>query len=324
MVEKPFPILFITSASIGEAVIASGLIKRLIDEIPNARFTLATSRAAAPLFAQTPNLDAVIVVPEPSAWFTVWRQTQGRRWGLIVDLSGERLSRFLNARKRAIRRHGSSDAGVHKVLEAARLLRVEEDPPPPYLFTSEEVEAAAAAHLGKGGPILAIAPAAEWVGKTWPAERFASTAGRLLAPRGPLSNGRLMIVDEAADREAGQALRLAVSRDRIIGTPGQLDPLTTYACLKRVRLFIGNDTGMMHLAAAAGAPTLGLFGPTDETLNGPWGPNARALRGPRDIETIRRVDPQLSQAVCHMLDLRVESVLAAAVRLLTETEPADA
>ena len=61
--------------------------------------------------------------------------------------------------------------------------------------------------------------------------------------------------------EAGQTLKLAVSRDRILAYPGQLDLLTSYACLKRARLFIGNDSGAMHLAAAAGAPTLGLFGP---------------------------------------------------------------
>jgi ADP-heptose:LPS heptosyltransferase len=324
MADKPFPILFITGASIGEAVLASGLMRRLLDEIPGARFTVATSRAALPLFAHVPNLEATIVAPEPGAWFSVWRAAQGRRWGLIVDLSGEQLSRFLSARRRAVRRHGAGDAGVHQVVAAARALRIEDDAPAPFLFTSEEIEAAAARHVGRGGPILAVAPAAEWVGKTWPAERFASAAARLLAPSGPLADGRLMIVGEASDREAGQALRLAVSRDRIIGFPGQLDLLTTYACLKRVRLFIGNDTGMMHLAAAAGAPTLGLFGPTDEARGGPWGPNARALRGARDLDSIRRADPQLSQALCHMLDLRVESVLAAAVRLLSETEPTDA
>ena len=105
-----------------------------------------------------------------------------------------------------------------------------------------------------------------------------------------------------------------------IGEPGQLDLLTTYACLKRVRLFIGNDSGAMHLAAAAGAPTLGLFGPSDDRLYGPWGPNGRALRGPRELELIRRGDPELNQAICHMFDLSVEVVTEAAADLLKDTE----
>ena len=63
--------------------------------------------------------------------------------------------------------------------------------------------------------------------------------------------------------------------------------------LKRARLFIGNNSGLMQLAAAAGAPTLGLFGPSDERLYGPWGPTrAASLRGPRDFDAIPAAGPR--------------------------------
>ncbi len=159
------------------------------------------------------------------------------------------------------------------------------------------------------------------MGKTWPPERFGETAARLLAPDGPLPGGRLLIVGDQADREAGRAVKLAVSRDRIVGEPGQLDLLTTYACLKRARLFIGNDSGAMHMAAAAGCPTLGLFGPSDDRLYAPWGPDARAVRGQREFSAIKKLDPELNQAICHMFDLSVETVVEAAIQLLHQTEP---
>lgn len=324
MADKPFPILFITGTRIGDSVLSSGLIKRLHDEIPHARFTIAAGVPSAPLFAETPNLDRVIVMAKrkwAGHWIRLWAQTRGRRWGLIVDMRGSGVARFLSSRRRAIYRRAPGAAPVHKVIEAARVLRVEDEPPPPFLFTSPEIEQAAADYLAGHGPILAVAPGANWVGKTWPAERFAETAARLLAHDGPLHDGRLLILGSAADREAGRAVKLAVSRDRIVGgEPGKLDLLTTYACLKRVRLFIGNDSGAMHMAAAAGAPTLGLFGPSDETLYGPWGPQGRAVRGPRDLEAIRRIDPDLNQAVCHMFDLSVEAVSEAAEDLLKDTE----
>ena len=76
----------------------------------------------------------------------------------------------------------------------------------------------------------------------------------------------------------------------------------------------------MHLAAAAGVPTLGLFGPSDEQLYGPWGPDARVVRGPRDFEQIRAVDPGFTQALCHMMDLRVDTVVRAAEDLLAATD----
>ncbi|THD65495.1 glycosyltransferase family 9 protein, partial [Phenylobacterium sp.] len=86
----------------------------------------------------------------------------------------------------------------------------------------------------------------------------------------------------------------------------------------------GNDSGTMHLAAAAGIPTLGLFGPSDEQLYGPWGVDARVARGPRSYEQIRAVDPGFGQALCHMMDLSVETVGDAAEDLLTATEGARA
>jgi len=323
MAGQAFPILFISGTRIGDAVLSSGLIKRLYDEIPNARFTIVAGPVASPLFVDTPNLERVITFRKEkndAHWFKLWWKVRGRRWGLIVDMRGSGISRFLSTRKRAIYHRMNDDPPIHKVMEAARVLKVEDDPPAPYLFTNADTEAAADEIVKGYGPILAIAPGANWVGKAWPAERFAETATRLLRHDGPMSDGRLLILGGPEDREAGQTLKLAVSRDRILAYPGQLDLLTSYACLKRARLFIGNDSGAMHLAAAAGAPTLGLFGPSDDRRYAPWGPKAKALRGPRDLETIRKADPDFNQALCHMFDLSVDVVVAAATRLLKQTE----
>jgi ADP-heptose:LPS heptosyltransferase len=326
MADKPFLILFVAPRRIGDAVLASGLLKRLYDEIPAARFTIAAGAEVAPLFADTPDLDELIIVEETEGhthWLSLWSKTWRRDWGLIVDLRGSPLAGFLRRKKRATLRRKPHGPVTHKVVEFAGVLNLEDDPPAPFLFTDAETDAAAALHLGVGGPILAVAPGASWVGKAWPPERFAEIAGRLLGPGGPLATGRLLIVGTSADREAGLAVRLATSRDRIVGEPGQLGLLMTYACLKRARLFIGNESAAMHMAAAAGAPTMGLLGPTDDLRCGPWGPTARVVRGPREFEMFLKSDPDLNLAVCHMLDLSTDRVMAAAVRLLGETGAAD-
>ncbi|WP_158918242.1 glycosyltransferase family 9 protein [Caulobacter sp. S45] len=325
MATARFPVLFITASRVGDAVLTSGLIRRLSDEIPHARFTVVAAPLTAPLFRDLPNLDRLIPLEKEKAslhWFKLWRMVRGRRWGLIVDMRGSALSRFLNARRRAVRK--SLPPGmepVHKVIEAARVLRVEDEPPAPFLYTSAETEAAALAMLASGqGPILAMAPAANWVGKTWPAERFAVVAAELLAQSGPLPNGRLLLLGGPSDRFAAEAVRRVIPRARLIDAVGKVDLLTAYALLKHARLFIGNDSGLMHLSAAAGAPTLGLFGPSDERLYAPWGRKTRALRGPREFEVFKRIDPQLNQVVCHMFDLPTAWVTAAARKLLAETE----
>lgn len=322
MAQGSFPILFITATRIGDAVLSSGLIRKLVDEVPNARFTIVAGPAAAPLFLDTPGLAEIIVMEKSKAaghWFDLWNRVRKKHWGLIVDLRGSAVSQFLRRERRAVFKR-SSGPPVHKVIEAARVLKIEDDPPAPYLFTSPETEALAHELTAGHGPILALAPAANWVGKTWPAERFAQLARQLLGEAGPLAGGRLMLLGGPEDERVISAIRRSIPREKLIDIAGKADLLTVYAALKRVRLFIGNDSGLMHLAAAAGAPTVGLFGPSDDRLYAPWGAKTRVVRGPRDFEQIRAVDPSFQQALCHMMDLPVETVTAAARDLLAETE----
>jgi ADP-heptose:LPS heptosyltransferase len=322
MAVRRFPILFITQSRIGDAVLSSGLLKSLCEEVENARFTIVASPLTAPLFAEVPGLERLIAMDKKRAgghWFDLWRKVRLRRWGLVVDLRGSPMAAALRPQRRAV--HRRSDAPVHKVIEAARLLKMEETPPAPFLFTSEAIEAHAQALTGGAGPILAIAPTTNWVGKAWPAERFARAARELLGPGGPLAGGRLMVVGGPADRREATPVLAAVPRDRVIDLVGREDLLVIYAALRRARLFIGGDSGLMHMAAAAGAPTLGLFGPSDERLYAPWGEKARMVRGSRAFEDFKRQDPRLDQAICHMMDLRVETVIRAARDLIDQTAP---
>lgn len=322
---RGFPILFITATRIGDAVLSSGLIRRLADEIPEARFTIVAGPDAAPLFAHTPGLDRVIVMEKSKGgghWFDLWRKVRETKWGLIVDLRGSGISRFLSTKRRAI--HKKSLEPMHKVMEAARTLRIEDEPAAPHIFTDPDAEAYADELTRGEGPILALAPSANWIGKTWPVERFAQVAMRLLRdPYSPMQGGRLMVLGGPGDTQAANTLR-DVARKGFIDLAGKADLVTAYACLKRARLFIGNDSGAMHLAAATGTPTIGLFGPSDERLYAPWGDHTRVVRGPRSYEQIRAVDPGFGQALCHMMDLSVESVVSAAKDLLKATDKADA
>lgn len=66
---------------------------------------------------------------------------------------------------------------------------------------------------------------------------------------------------------------------------------------------------------------LAVFGPSDETLEGPWGPGRMAVRGPKSMDDFRRHDPKLNQTINHMYDVPIDTVVAAALKLYAETEP---
>jgi ADP-heptose:LPS heptosyltransferase len=322
MVAKSFPVLFVAPESVSEAVLASGLLKKLHDEAPNPRFTIVANRQVAPLYRDMPKVEQIMVTERKASgrrWFGLMGPVRAQRWALVVDLPSGLITGRLRPKGKALRR--SHDEPAHRLIEAARLMRLEDEPPPPYLFVSEETEAKAAKLTAGEAPILAIAPTAEWVGKAWPMERFAEVTRRLLAPNGLFAGGRLMILGDKADAHEVESVRSTAPRDQMIDFVGKGDLLTAFAALSRARLFIGNDTGFTQLAAAAGAPTLALFGPSDDRIWRPWGEHVRVVRGARTLEELRRVDSTLSAQVRHMIDLSADSVMSAAETLMFETMP---
>jgi ADP-heptose:LPS heptosyltransferase len=324
MAAKTFPVLYIAPSDVSEAVLASGLLKKLHDEAPNPRFTIVANRKVAPLYADMPKVEQLVVSDRRHSgrrWLGLFGPMRARRWALVVDLQAGVIAGRLRPRGKPLRR-ASDDEPTHKLIEAARLMRLEDDPPIPYIFVGDEAEKRAAALTGAGdGPILAVAPSAEWVGKAWPAERFAEVVRRLLARGGPLGGGRLMLLGDKADVHQVDTVRSATSKDLVIDLVGKADLVTSFAALKYARLYIGNDTGYSQLAAAANIPTLTLFGPSDDRIWRPWGEQVRIVRGARTFEEIRKIDHALSAQVRHMIDLSSDSVMSAAEALLEETAP---
>ncbi len=265
-------ILFVSATRIGDAVLSTGLLSYLVERYPDARFTICAGPVAAPLFEAVPRLERVIIVKKKRYglhWLQLYAGVVGRRWDLVVDLRGSALAYLLIARERRVRGKGGHEEP--RVVQLARLFDV--DPPPaPRLWTFPKHDAAAARLVPAGGPVLAIGPAANWRAKTWRAERFAELAQRLTAPVGLLPGARVAVLAAAHERAQAEPVLAAIAPDRCIDLVGRTDLLTAAAALKRGTLFVGNDTGLMHMAAAVGVPTVGLFGPSPATHYAPWGP----------------------------------------------------
>jgi heptosyltransferase III len=72
----------------------------------------------------------------------------------------------------------------------------------------------------------------------------------------------------------------------VVDLVGKAELLTIAGAAQRADLYIGNDSGLMHLAAASGTLTLGLFGPSRESVYGPWGEKNNAVRTDMSFEEI--------------------------------------
>jgi ADP-heptose:LPS heptosyltransferase len=170
--------------------------------------------------------------------------------------------------------------------------------------------------LPGGGPILALGPTANWPGKAWPADRFATLAERLTGPEGVLPGARVAVLGAGEERRVALQVIESIPEARRLDLVGAVDLAAAAACLARAALYVGNDSGLMHIAAAVGTPTLGLFGPSREALYAPWGEKTAWVRGARSYEEIA-ADPAFDPggAGPWMADLDIDAVEAAASTL---------
>ena len=272
-------ILFISSTRVGDAILSTGLLDHLIRSHPEARVTVACGPAAAPLFAALPNLERVITLDKMVAslhWLILWKACAGRVWDILVDLRNAPVIWLLAARKR--HRMGRRRDGLHRVLQLAAVLDLSAAPPAPRLWTDEAHREKAARLIPEGPPGLAVGPTANGRAKMWPAERFAELIERLTADDGILPGGRVAVFGGDDERPLAMSLIEAIRPAGRIDLVGRVDLLSASACLGRCAFFVGNDSGLMHLAAASNVPTLGLFGPSPEADYAPWGPLTAVAR----------------------------------------------
>ncbi len=279
-------ILFVSYTRVGDAVLSTGVLSALVARYPDAAITVACGPVAAPLFTAAPGVVRVIPMakrPWAGHWRELWRVCVRTRWDLVVDLRDSAISYLVRAGARKVLR--GKGANVHRIVRLGALLGL--DPPPaPRLWITEDAVRRASALLPTARVVLALGPTANWRGKQWPADRFADLAQRLTAKDGLLPGARVAVFGAPGEGQAAAPVFNGGRGDEVIDLVGKTDLLTAYAVLRRCAMFIGNDSGLMHLAAAAGIPTLGLFGPSREQNYAPWGPRAAFVRTPESYDTL--------------------------------------
>lgn len=287
----PERILVLRFRSIGDVLLTTPMLRALRRAAPGARIDYAVDAGLEPLVAYNPIVQRTLTFPRSAGERAGFLRTvRATRYDWVVDAHGGPTSAALalasgaavragpgeSARAIAYTHRRAPHAGVrhayrsHLALLAALGLDAEEPPHLDLPLTPAARRMAERRLEGAQGPALAIHPLARWSFKRWPlfaelARWWRETAGGevwWIGPREAEAELRAL-----ADRRGGRVLA---------GLP--LDQLA--AVLERAAVFVGNDSGPMHMAAAVGAPTLGLFGPTTPKEWGPLAPRSARLLGP--------------------------------------------
>jgi len=299
-------ILFLAPADLGEAVLATGALAHAVGEGDSV--TVIAASEALPLFRAAPGLDESIAANANLASSgALWLRLGAKAFDVAIDGRGGLLGRITAKERVAL--HASSVV-QHRTEAWAQALGAERSLAP-VLWLDDAARSAAAKIAADATALLVLAPGGVSPEKKWPAERFAAVARRL--HDGPLANARVILLDAAArDGETINAIASSLNADGIaaLNLTEDMDLLAAAALMERATLCVGNDNALTHIAAAAGAPTLTIFGPTDERVRAPYGPRTRTVRG-RSFAEVSALDGGAA-----MEDVSIDAVEAAALELL--------
>jgi len=157
-------------------------------------------------------------------------------------------------------------------------------------------------------PLAIVNPGAGWGAKCWPPESFGAVAKALT------ERGMAVMVNYGPNEEPlAQAVREASEE---LARPVKCSVSQLIALTRRASLFVGGDTGPMHLAAALGVPVVALFGPTRPERNGPYRTRSVVLRSPESTDNMSHVD----QPDAGLQSITAEQAIAAADSLLKEPD----
>lgn len=308
--ENPNPkrILIIKLRAIGDVIMATPFIENIRRHFPDSRITFLTEPASEDIIKSNPYLDDIIILNkkywnQQPIWQSLklqmefYKKLRGNKFDMVFDLFGnprsallalisgapERIGFGFRFRKycytRVIKPRGGELHEVDFNLDALTAMDIPVISRRLHLEISNAASQSADAWMAENRPagkhIVGINPGGGWDIKRWPPEKFGKLADELISRFGV----GVILLWGPGEESILEAVKTAME------SPPTTIPETTLeelgAFISHCRLIVSNDSGPMHMAVALDIPTVGIFGPTNPHLQGPFGEIHKVARDER-------------------------------------------
>ena len=288
-------VLIIKLRAVGDVLLSTVVIPNLRHAFPGARIDFLTEPPSAEILQGNPSIDDTLLFDaDRMSGVALIRTVRRRRYDLIIDLFGNPRTALVTRLSGASYRVGfrfrqrayaynivvePRGGKVHNTqfnLDALEALGIHIiDRSLQFSFSPEDV-AYVDGFLKQGAEkerlLVGINTGGGWYTKRWGLAQYAALADRLIAD----FNARIVLLWGPGQRSEVERLQGLMKRPAFVPPATSLKQLG--ALLRRCSFIVSNDSGPMHLAAAVGTPVLGIFGPTNPMLQGPYGPRHLTVR----------------------------------------------
>jgi len=257
------------------------VLQRLHELYPAAKIDIVADKRSVELLEPCPFVDRIVLKIKKSGFKGLLKlvsELRQKRYDLIVDLRTDGLSWLLKGKKRLTKRliDPSATHSVEQHYSIIRSITGEADPIGTKLWLSDAHRKEAEAIIPDADNILAIGPGANWEGKIWPAEYFSQLINSLSE-----QFDHVVFLGGPQDQERVSQVQANIQLPST-DLSAKTSLLTATAVLERSKLFVGNDSGLGHLASAVGTTAITVFGPGQPQKYHPWGKQHIWCRAPSE------------------------------------------
>jgi len=304
-------ILFICSNLIGDTILSSGAINYFVDQNKDAKLTFVVGPTAAPLLKNYKNIENIIVFKKRKFnlhWLDIFQKTYRTKWNIVVDFRSSAISYILRNNKKYIFKKHQNTHHIDQLnssfgFNCSNL----------FIPTNDDEKNKADNNLDSSFKHIVIFPGGNWTPKLWSADNFNEIMKLLLVKYQKI---KFILVGSLKEKNKfyNQLIK-DIKEDLIIDLFGYNLTLTS-AYMKKSNIFIGNDSGLMHLAVANKLRVISLFGPTNDKVYGPYGSNNIVIRTSESFDYFKSL--KIDENKSYMTSIKPDMVLHKCEKILDD------
>ena len=291
-------ILIISSNLIGDTILSTGVIKYFSNKNPEAKFTFVIGPSAKSIFKNFKSVENIITVSKKNYnmhWLDIVSNCYGKKWDIIIDFRSSLLSYFLKHKKKFIFKKKNNINHVYQLSDYFGF-----DCSDLFIETNTEEEKIVAEDLSNDYKYFVIFPGGNWKPKIWSIKKYNSLLIKILSQN---ENIKFILVGSKSEEEIYfNKITNNIHSKYIINLFGS--SLTqTAAYMKKSNLFIGNDSGLSHMASATKLKSIVLFGPTNDMIYGPIMEESQVIRTKESYEYFKSINIDKTKSYMDSIDV---------------------